>query len=89
MTGTIEPAERCDLPEILRVQKAAFSSIAATLRRDDLQPLTQTLESITSDFGKQLILKYTLDGRIAGSVRAHLDADNICHIGRLAVLPEY
>ena len=89
MTGIIDKAERCDLPEILRVQKAAFFPIAALLHKDTLPPLNYTLSDTEADYAKQLILKYTLDGRIAGSVRAYLDAQNICRIGKLVVLPAY
>lgn len=89
MTAIVEKADRCDLPDILRLQKAAFSPIGILLTRDDLQPLTQTLHSIQSEFEKQLFLKYMIDGRIVGSVRAYLDESGICRIGKLVVLPEY
>lgn len=89
MTGIVGKANRSDLPDILRVQKAAFSPIAAMLHKETLPPLLHTLTDIEADFDTQLILKYTLDGRIVGSVRAYVDDHNVCHIGKLVVLPEY
>lgn len=89
MTENVQKAERSDLPEILGVQKAAFTPIAAMLHKDTLPPLNYTLSDTEADYEKQLILKCTLDGRIVGSVRAYLDDQNVCRIGKLVVLPEY
>ena len=89
MTDNIQKANRCDLSEILGVQKAAFTPIAAMLGKDTLLPLTHTLSDIEADYEKKLILKYTLDGRIVGSVRARLDEDGACWIYTLVVLPMF
>lgn len=89
MTGFVQDAKRCDLAEILSVQKAAFSPIAAMLHKETLPPLLHTLTDIEADFEKQLIFKYSLDGRIVGSVRAYVDDQNVCHIDKLVVLPQY
>ncbi len=89
MTSAVQIAERGDLPEILSVQKAAFSPIAVMLNKETLPPLLQTLSDIEADFEKHLILKYTLNGRIAGSVRAYADEQNVCRIGKLVVLPGF
>lgn len=89
MEGMIEKAQQSDLAEILCVQKAAFSTIAAFLKIPTLQPMTQTLEEIQDEYDSWIFLKYTLNGHIVGSVRAIIDHDHICHIGKLVVLPEY
>lgn len=89
MLGKIEKAQRSDLPEILCVQKAAFAPIAALLNRTELQPMSQTLEEIQNEYDSWLFLKYTLEDRIVGSVRAYLDDNDICYIFKLVVLPEY
>jgi len=89
MNGIIEDASRSDLPEILRVQKAAFLPIATLLNRATLAPITQTLSEIEAEYDSCFIFKYTLEGRIMGSVRAHLDGDRVCHIRKLVVLPEH
>jgi ribosomal protein S18 acetylase RimI-like enzyme len=89
MMGTVEIAERCDLQEILRVQKAAFAPIAACLNRTDLPPMKQKIADIEADYDKQLFFKYMLDGRIVGSVRAQLDNNGACWIYKLVVLPDF
>ncbi len=78
-----------DLAEILSVQKQAFLPVAAQTNQFDIPPLKQTQEEIEAEFGKRVFLKYVLSGRIIGSVRAHLDNDGLCQIGKLVVLPEY
>lgn len=89
MEGKIEKAQRSDLPEILCVQKAAFAPIAVLLNRTGLQPMMQTLAEIQSEYDRWFFFKCTIEGRIIGSVRAHLDDENICRIFKLVVLPEY
>ncbi len=89
MEGKIEKAQRSDLPEILSVQKAAFAPIAALLNRTELQPMNQTLSEIQAEYDRWFFLKYTLEDRIVGSVRAYLDDNDVCHIFKLVVLPEY
>jgi N-acetylglutamate synthase-like GNAT family acetyltransferase len=89
MKGIIEKALRSELSEILSIQKAAFAPIAALLNKPELQPMTQTLTEIETEYANWLFLKYTLEGRIVGSVRAYLDKSDVCHIGKLVVLPEY
>lgn len=85
----IEEAELENLEEILVLQKLAYQSEAALYDAyDDMPPLTQTLDGIGKEFGKRLFLKAVIAGRIAGSVRAHID-DGACHIGRLIVHPSF
>lgn len=78
-----------DLDEILTVQKRAFLKVAEEMQNLNIPPLTQTTEDIKDEFRKRIFLKYELDGKIVGSVRAHLDEANNCQIGKLVVLPEY
>lgn len=89
MEGFINKAAKEDLLDILNLQKKAFESVAIGENNFNISPMTQTLESITEEYEKRQFLKYTLDGKIIGSVRAHLDNDNVCHIGRLIVQPEF
>lgn len=89
MEGFINKATKEDLIDILNLQKKAFERVAIAESNFNISPMTQTLESITEEYEKRLFLKYTLDGKIIGSVRAHLDNDNVCHIGRLIVQPEF
>jgi ribosomal protein S18 acetylase RimI-like enzyme len=41
-----------------------------------------------ADFRRQIVFKATIDRRIVGSVRGHLDEGGTCHIGRLIVHPD-
>jgi GNAT superfamily N-acetyltransferase len=41
-----------------------------------------------ADLEGKVVLKATIDGRILGSVRGHLDEKGTCHIGRLIVHPD-
>ncbi len=85
----IERAVFEDLEEILRVQKAAFYPVALAERNDRIPPLMQTQEEIEDEFTRRTFLKYVHDGKIIGSVRAHLDENRVCQIGKLVVLPEH
>jgi len=71
MEGIIEKALKEDLPDILNLQKKAFEKVAMEENNFNILPMTQTLESITEEYEKRLFLKYTLEGKIIGSVRAH------------------
>lgn len=87
--GIIEEAGKNDLQEILNLQKKAFESVAIKENNMNIQPMTQTYEEIVEEFGRLKFLKYTFDGSIIGSVRAHADENNICHVGKLIVHPDF
>jgi ribosomal protein S18 acetylase RimI-like enzyme len=85
----IEEACAEDLAEILALQRLAYQSEAALYGAyNDMPPLTQTIDGIREEFGRRTFLKVAVDGRIIGSVRAHV-ADGTCHIGRLIVHPDF
>ncbi len=84
----IIPAEKCDLPEILVLQKLAYQSEAELNNDFRIPPLVQTLEEIEHEFIKKRILKAIIDGSIVGSVRANL-VESTCFIGRVVVHPEW
>lgn len=80
-----------DLPEILILQKLSFKSEAQMLNDFSIQPLTQTLKSITEEFNKGVILKAVDEensNEIIGSVRGYIFEDTL-HIGKLVVKPSY
>jgi len=79
-------AEICDLPSILTLQKLVYQSEAELVGDYSIQPLTQTLESITNDFNNGVILKATDNDEIIGSVRVHF-SENTVFIGKLIVTP--
>jgi ribosomal protein S18 acetylase RimI-like enzyme len=86
-TIVIEQAAVEDAADILALQKLAFAGEAAIYGDPDIPPLTQTLDSLITDFSRYMFLKASLDGQIIGSVRAE-EQNGTCFIGRLIVNPE-
>ncbi len=84
----VQPAEPGDAAEILALQKLAYRSEAAIYDDWSIPPLTQTLDEMQADLARQTCLKATIAGRIAGSVRAHVE-DDTCYVGRLIVHPDF
>lgn len=84
----ISLAEKKDLNSILELQKACYMEEAELYDDFSIPPLTQTLESIESDFEKGKVLKLSSNGKIVGSVRGSLDSGT-CKIGRLIVRKEF
>ncbi len=80
----IEVAKLEDLGQILDLQKACYLEEAALYEDFEIPPLTQTLDSIKSDYEKEEILKIESEGKIIGSVRGFLEKET-CKIGRLIV----
>ena len=71
-----------DLPEILHLQKLAFSEVALLMDNFDLPPLQQTLEDLCKEYENNVILKYiSTDGTLVGSVRGYVDSNDVCHVG--------
>jgi len=84
----IELADVRDAGAILDLQKLAYQREADLYNDYTIPPLTQTLEEITADFGDQLFLKASIEGKIIGSVRGRL-LQLTCYIGRLIVHPAH
>lgn len=85
----IQPACQQDLPEILAVQREAFEAEAQLVNDWNIPPLTQTLDELTNDWRKGIMLKAVNEyGIIVGTVRGHNAPDGF-YIGRLAVLPQW
>lgn len=87
--GRIAEASEEDLLEILQLQKKAFERVAIEENNFDIQPLKQTYDDIVQEFKKRKFLKYILNGAIVGSVRGHVDDQNICYVGKLIVHPDF
>jgi DNA/RNA-binding domain of Phe-tRNA-synthetase-like protein/ribosomal protein S18 acetylase RimI-like enzyme len=84
----IEQAAVQDAAEILTLQKLAYQSEAAIYGDYTIPPLTQSLDSMVTQFQHDMVLKAVLDGKIVGSVRGYLQ-DGTCYIGRLIVHPDF
>lgn len=88
-TSEIIQACRNDLIDILALQQKAFYTVAEQINKFDIPPLLQTYQDICSENKETLILKYVSNNKIIGSVRGHIDENNICHIGKLIVHPNH
>lgn len=79
-----------DLREVLELQRLSFNEVAKLIGNYDLLPLHQTLSQIREEFEQGVILKYSNDDySILGSVRGYVDNNNICHVGKLIVHPNF
>jgi len=84
----IGKAEYSDLKDILSLQKTAFLSEAELYDNYDIEPLTQTINSIENDFKTHIFLKAEYQNKIIGSVKIK-DNGEFCWIGKLMVIPGY
>ena len=84
----ITQAAKEDLPTILDVQKKVFMDVAKIFHLKSMPQIEQTLENLTAEFENCTLLKACISNKIIGSVRAY-KKDNVCHISKLIVLPEY
>jgi ribosomal protein S18 acetylase RimI-like enzyme len=83
-----EIATNVDAKEILDLQKLAYQGEAAIYNDYTIAPLKQTLEGMTEDLRKQIVLKVVKGGKIIGSVRGYV-RDDTGYIGRLIVHPDF
>lgn len=81
-------AELADAEEIIQLQRLAYQSEAERYNDWLLPALTQTVESLQTEFAQQIILKAVEGDEIVGSVRAFMQQD-FCKIGRLIVHPKH
>ena len=90
IADNIKPIVQEDLEEILSLQKAAFTEVAKQMNNYDIPPLLQTVQDVRKDFETCVILKYLAkNNRIVGSIRGNIYDDNVCHIGKLIVHPDF
>lgn len=89
LANNIEQANECDLQALLSLQKAAFMEVAKQMNNYDIPPLLQDIQDIRNDFDTCIILKYTSDNQIVGSIRGNVYDDYICHVGKLIVHPDF
>jgi len=81
-------AEESDAEDILKLQYAAYHSEAELHDDFNIPPLTQSLEELKADFKTKVILKIVENGKLLASGQARLES-GCCHIGRMAVWPQY
>lgn len=85
---TVLRAKREDLAESLALQKECYLQEAVIYNDYNIPPLLQTMDSIKTDFERNVFLKIIENGKIIGSVRAYQEGQ-ICKIGRLIVQPNF
>lgn len=85
---TIKKALKDDLKTILELQYLAYQSEAKLFNDQNIPPLKQTLEELTGEFEKGIVLKAVDEnGDIIGSVRAFSE-NGSAYIGKLIVHPQ-
>ena len=81
-------ANKDDCYDILDLQKLSYRQEAEIYDDYQIPPLTQTIDEIREEIKNNTFLKAVIEDVIVGSIRAYLQND-ICHIGRLIVHPNY
>jgi len=66
-------AEKCDVAEILALQKIAYQSEAELYGDDSLPAMHQTMAEIEEEFGRAVFMKAVVNGKIVGSIRGGAD----------------
>jgi GNAT superfamily N-acetyltransferase len=84
----IESATPYDLQDILRLQKECYRSEAEIYDDFEIAPMIQDLASLETDLKSWTILKGTVNGQLAASVRG-TQVGTTCFIGRLIVGKEW
>lgn len=85
---TITRASHEDIADIFNLHKIAFISEAELYNDFNIEPLTQTYDSLSEDFKEYIYLKAVYKNKIIGSVRGRSTPD-YCWVGRLVVHPEF
>ena len=83
----------CIYPDTSRKAQMApyekrFIAHRGLFNNKDIPPLKETLEELTEEFNKGIILKMTDGDKIVGSVRAY-EKRRTAYIGKLMVHPDY
>jgi len=84
----ITRSEDADAAEVLQLQYAAYQSEAALYNDYTIQPLTQTLDELLTEYQTGIVLKAVSGGKTVGSVRAYAEGDTV-YIGKLIVHPDH
>ncbi len=85
----IEVAKYEDLPEILDLQRVAFTQEAEQFNNYEIDPMVQTLEELQKQFSTYLFLKVTDEsGAIIASARGYIE-NGTSYIGRTFVRPDH
>ena len=84
----IAAAQPEEATRLLQIQRTAFQQEAETNGVRCLPPLAQDLEGFLRETASHTYLVARLGDRPLGLVRGRMEGDT-CHVGRLAVMPDY
>ncbi|MBM7168303.1 GNAT family N-acetyltransferase [Streptomyces sp. G44] len=87
MSVTISEASEADAEQILKLQYLCYQSEAELYGDYSIEPLTQSLDSITTEVATGTVLVARLGDEVVASVRGTVDADGTARIGKLIVHP--
>jgi ribosomal protein S18 acetylase RimI-like enzyme len=84
----IARASAGDAAAIHELQRLAYRSEAELCGDWTIPPLVEPLAATEQAIASMLVLKASVAGRLVGAVRGRV-AGGTCHVGRLAVLPDF
>ncbi|MFG2647563.1 GNAT family N-acetyltransferase [Streptomyces sp. NPDC048436] len=87
MSVTISEAGGQDAEKILKLQYLCYQSEAELYGDYSIEPLTQTLDSITAELTTGSVLVARLGDEVVASVRGTVDPDGTARINKLIVHP--
>jgi len=87
MSVTTSIATEDDAERILKLQYLCYQSEAELYGDWAIEPLTQSLESLSTELRERHVLVARLGDEVVGSVRGWVDTDGVGRIGRLCVHP--
>ncbi|QKW10619.1 GNAT family N-acetyltransferase [Streptomyces sp. NA04227] len=87
MSVTVTAAGEREAEQILKLQYLCYQSEAALYGDYSIEPLTQTLDSLTAELRTATVLVARLGDEVVASVRGTVDAEGTGHIGKLIVHP--
>jgi ribosomal protein S18 acetylase RimI-like enzyme len=76
-----------DMPEILALQRLAFSENAVRYNDPAMPPMPQTLDELIEESEGQIFLKAVCDGKIIGTSRGIREGD-VCRVSKVIVHPD-
>ncbi|WP_156721540.1 GNAT family N-acetyltransferase [Streptomyces apocyni] len=87
MSVTISAATEQDAEQILKLQYLCYQSEAELYGDYTIEPLTQSLASLTAELAVGCVLVARLGDEVVASVRGTVDADGTARVNKLVVHP--
>ncbi|MFC1771119.1 GNAT family N-acetyltransferase [Candidatus Margulisiibacteriota bacterium] len=84
----ITRAEKEDIDNIYALLKESFGKEAETYQDFKIPAIIQPKQDFSETFSEYIYLKAVLNDKVVAVIRGQVE-ENICHIGRLAVHPDF